>query len=90
MARRTNEEIAHDKKLKEQCQMLETYFNTLEEICKSTNVEQKEDLVGTIGLNVGKAMMVFMNIEELTGVFDEDYLTDKMEEDPDDKKPVKK
>jgi hypothetical protein len=72
--RRSNAEIAHDKKLKEQCQMMETYLNNLEEVCRSPNIEQKEDLVGTVGLYVGKAMLCFLNIEQITGVYEDGFI----------------
>ena len=58
--------------LKEQVQAISNCLNELETICKTTNIEQKEDLTGTIGLLVGKTMVRFSNlVEELNVDFSE-------------------
>ena len=41
---------------------MEDEINQLEGICKSPNITQKEDLIGTIGLLVGKISVRYINI----------------------------
>ncbi len=63
MARPTNAELEGKNFFRSQCQTIETYLNNMEKICQKPNVEQKEDLTGTIGLLVGKIMVNFMFLE---------------------------
>ena len=58
--------------LKGECQLIENCLNQLEEICKKPNIEQKEDMIGSIGLLVGKVMVRFTNIERELQLFDND------------------
>lgn len=58
--------------LREECQLIENYLNELETICKTSNIAQKEDYVGSIGLLVGKTMAHFQNIERELNLFKDD------------------
>jgi hypothetical protein len=58
--------------LRGECQLIENCLNQLEEICKKPNIEQKEDMIGSIGLLVGKVMIRFQNIERELNLFDDD------------------
>jgi hypothetical protein len=69
--RPTNASKETDNYLREECQMIESYLNELEEICKKPNLEQKEDMIGTIGLLIGKISIRFVNIEKKLELFDE-------------------
>lgn len=72
IARPTNASKIQGNYLKEQIQAISNCLNELETICKTTNIEQKEDLTGTIGLLVGKTMVRFSNlVEELNVDFSE-------------------
>lgn len=62
MARPTNESKKQENYLKEQFQMMESEINQLETICKTNNIAQKEDFVGTIGLLIGKLSVRYINI----------------------------
>jgi hypothetical protein len=42
----------------------------LEAICKSPNVTQKEDYIGTIGLLVGKLGVRYINVVNELGIFE--------------------
>lgn len=69
--RPTNASKADKLYLKSECQLIESYLNQLESICKSPNITQKEDMVGTIGLLVGKITVRFNNIETKLNLFDD-------------------
>lgn len=69
--RPTNASKADKLYLKNECQLVEACLNQLESICKSPNITQKEDMVGTIGLLVGKIMVRFQNIEARLKLFDD-------------------
>ena len=71
MARPTLASKQSTNYLKEQCQLMETALNQLESICKQPNITQKEDLIGTIGLLVGKLTVRFLNIENELNLFDD-------------------
>ena len=68
MARPTTEEMEKLNYLKEQCRQIEQYLNQLEIICSSSVADQKEELIGQIGLYVGKIGIRFLNVEERIGV----------------------
>lgn len=70
--RPTNESKSEKMYLKEQFQAINQNLNALEEICKSPNIVQKEDMVGSIGLQVGKLLVRITNIEERLRLFDDD------------------
>lgn len=69
--RPTNASKQSKNYLREQCQLVESCLNQLEEICKTPNITQKEDYVGSIGLLIGKLCVRFTNIENELGIFDE-------------------
>ena len=71
MGRPTNQSKETTNYLKEQCQLMESALNQRESICKQPNITQKEDLIGTIGLLVGKLSVRFMNIENELNLFDD-------------------
>lgn len=58
--------------LRGECQLIESCLNQLEDICKRPNIEQKEDMIGSIGLLVGKVMVRFQNIERELQLFDDE------------------
>lgn len=62
MARPTNASKEGNLKLKEECQQIEAILNKLEDICKKSSIEQKEDLSATIGLYVGKLSIRYQNL----------------------------
>lgn len=72
MARPTNESKKQGNYLKEQFQMMEKEINQLEAICKSPNVTQKDDFVGTIGLLIGKLSVRYINIVNELKIYDEE------------------
>lgn len=51
---------------------MEKELNELEAICKSPNVTQKEDFIGTIGLLVGKLGVRYINVVNELGIFDDE------------------
>lgn len=71
MARPTREETEKTVYLKEQFASIDKSINQLESICKQSNVEQKEDRTGEIGLLVGKIQIRILNIESYLGIYDE-------------------
>jgi len=71
MPRPTNASREQGAYLKEQFQIMEKELNELESICRSPNVTQKEDYVGTIGILVGKLMVRYINIVSELKVFEE-------------------
>lgn len=73
MARPTNEVTQKQEYLKEQCRQVYNCLNNLEELCSASVVEQKEELIGKIGLYVGKLGVRFQNIVERMEIsFEED------------------
>jgi hypothetical protein len=68
MARPTKASQEQGNYLKEQLQLMEKYLNELEAICKSPNITQKEDFIGTIGLLVGKLGVRFINVVGELGI----------------------
>ncbi len=71
IGRPSNSEKAEKMYLREQFQAMNACLNSLEQICKSPNLTQKEDLIGTIGLQVGKLQIRADNIEQKLGIFDD-------------------
>lgn len=70
--RPSNESRANKLSLKEECQLIEGDLNELESICRSPNITQKEDLVGTVGYLVGKISVRFIEIERRLDLFNDD------------------
>lgn len=70
MGRPSNAQKELTNYLKEQCQMMEQALNQLEDICRSPNLAQQQDFIGTIGLLIGKLSVRFTNIEGELGIFD--------------------
>jgi hypothetical protein len=68
MARPTNASKEGDLKLKEECQQIEKILNALEQICKTSSIEQKEDLSSTIGYYIGKLSVRYQNLVSMLNV----------------------
>lgn len=72
MGRPTNASKTQENYLKEQFQQMAQVLNKLEDVCKKTSIEQKEDFTGTIGLLVGKCMVRFDNITSELKIFEDE------------------
>lgn len=71
MPRPTKEVTDKTLYLKEQFQGTDECLNALEDICKTSTIEQKEDRTGEIGLLIGKLMVRVSNIESFLGIYDD-------------------
>lgn len=71
MARPTNASKEGDLRLKEECQQIEAILNELEKICKTSSIEQKEDLASTIGYYIGKLTVRYQNLVGQLGIYNE-------------------
>lgn len=70
--RPSNDAVRKMNYLKEQFQHMEREINELENICKTPNVTQKDEFVGTIGLLVGKLGVRYINIVTELEIFKDD------------------